>query len=111
MVPKKVKFLLDENLDIKLAKILITLGLSCDTLRDNGWIGITNGELSQKVKLNKYVLITADKDFTFLWEKYEIQVIHVSIHPLVFSAIEPNLIRLFESWNYKFNPFIRIMEL
>ena len=110
MVPKKAKFLLDENLDIKLAKSLTTLGLSCSTLKSKGWTGIRNGDLSQKVK-NGLVLITADKDFTFLWDKYKIKVIYVSIHPKILSVIEPKLVSLFKSWNYNLTkPFLIILQ-
>ncbi|NHK32721.1 MAG: hypothetical protein FK730_15330 [Asgard group archaeon] len=97
MVPKKAKFQLDENLDVKLAKSLTTLGLSCSTLRSKGWTGIRNSDLSHKVKQNDLVLITADKDFTFLWDKYKIKVIYVSIHPKILSVIEPKLVSLFKS--------------
>jgi len=111
MVPKKAKFLLDENLDVKFAKVLTSLGLTCYTLRSKGWIGIKNGALSQRVKENDFVLITADKDFTFLWEKYKIQVIYVSIHPRILSVIEPKLVNLFESWDYNLSkPFLLILQ-
>ena len=111
MALKKAKFLLDENLDVKLAKALTALGLSCYTLRDKGWAGITNGDLSQIVKKNNYVLITGDKDFTFLWDKYKIQVIHISIHPKVLSIIEPCLVSLFKSWDYNLSkPFLLILQ-
>ena len=43
---KKVKFLLDENIPIKLKPLFASLGLSCATIRDLGWLGIRNGELS-----------------------------------------------------------------
>ena len=111
MVPKKAKFLLDENLDVKLAKTLSAIGLSCYTLKDKGLTGIRNGGLSQFVKKNNYVLITGDKDFSFLWSKYEIKVIYISIHPLILPAIEPRIIDLFESWDYNLsNPFLLILQ-
>ncbi len=111
MVPKKAKFLLDENLDVKLAKALTALGLSCSTLKSKGWTGIRNSDLSQEVKQNDFVLITADKDFTFLWDKYQIRVIYISIHPLILSVIEPKLVNLFKSWNYDLTkPFLIILQ-
>lgn len=111
MVPKKAKFLLDENLDVKLAKVLLNLGLSCETLSGRGWTGIKNGDLSLRVKENGYVLITADKDFISLWDKYKIQVIYVSMHPLILSVIEPKLVALFKSWNYNLSkPFLIILQ-
>ena len=52
MVPKKAKFLLDECRDVRLSKVLNDFGVSCYTLRDKGWTGIKNVQLSQLVKEN-----------------------------------------------------------
>jgi predicted nuclease of predicted toxin-antitoxin system len=106
-----VKFLLDENLDVRLSKTLTTLGLTCFSLRDKSWTGVTNGKLSQLVKGNNLILITGDKDFIYLWEKYQIQVIYISIHPLILSIIEPSLINLVKSWDYDLSkPFLLILQ-
>lgn len=111
MVPKKATFLLDENLDVQLSRILATLGLTCFSLKDKEWIGFTNGKLSELVRKNDFILITGDKDFIYLWEKYLIQVIVVSIHPLILSNIEPAIINLFESWTYDLSkPFLLILQ-
>ena len=111
MVPKKAKFLLDECLDVRLSKILNDFGLSCFTLRDKGWTGIKNGQLSQLAKVNDFILITYDKDFTFLWDKYKIQVIYVSIHPKTLQNSKPHLIRLFQAWDYNLSkPFLIILQ-
>ena len=111
MALKEAVFLLDENLDIKLAKILSDFGLSCSTLKDKRQTGIRNGELSQFVKKNNYVLITGDRDFTYLWSKYDIRVIYISIHPKTLSFIHPRLVELFQSWNYDLSKsFLLILQ-
>ena len=75
MVLKKVKFLLDENVPVKLKYVFTDRKIHCVTIKEEGWLGIKNGELSNKLKHHHFILVTRDKDFTFLWEKYKIQVI------------------------------------
>ncbi|HUT80992.1 MAG TPA: DUF5615 family PIN-like protein [Candidatus Bathyarchaeia archaeon] len=111
MVLKKAKFLLDENVPLKLKQLFTSHNLSCDTVRDLQWLGIRNGALSQKVIAESYILVTRDKDFTFLWEKYSIQVIYLSIEPALLSSITPPLELLLSSWHYDLNhPFLLILQ-
>ena len=107
MALKKVKFLLDENMPIKLKSVFTSLELSCVTVRDLKWFGIRNGNLSIKVKEGSYILITRDKDFVFLWDKYEIQVIFLAIEPPLLSSLVRPLESLLQNWSYNLcEPFL-----
>ncbi len=110
MALKKVKFLLDENIPIKLKQLFTSLGLSCVTIRDLKWFGIRNGKLSEKVKKEPFVLVTRDKDFVFLWNKYHIQVIHLAIEPPILSSFIEPLRRLITHWEYDVTkPFLIVL--
>jgi predicted nuclease of predicted toxin-antitoxin system len=101
------KFLLDENVPRKVKNLLISLGVpNTFTVQDLGWQGLKNGELSTKVKESNFVLITFDKDFTFLWEKYNISVIYIRILPSKYETIRPSIVKLFKNWNYDIHPFL-----
>ena len=111
MVLKKAKFLLDENIPINLKPVFTSLNLVCVTIRDLKWFGIRNGKLSEKVKKESYILITRDKDFTFLWNKYQIQVIHIAIEPPLLSSIIDPVERLLSNWQYDLTrPFLIILQ-
>ncbi|MCG3252963.1 MAG: DUF5615 family PIN-like protein [Candidatus Heimdallarchaeota archaeon] len=108
---KKAKFLLDENIPLSLKKIFDDQGLFCTTLQAEGWFGIKNGALSKKVRQNKFVLVTRDKDFTFLWQKYNIQVIYILIEPAISDFIKPRLGILLQEWTYDLSkPFFLILQ-
>jgi predicted nuclease of predicted toxin-antitoxin system len=111
MALKKVKFLLDENIPIKLKHLFTSLDLSCITIRDLGLLGIRNGELSKRVKKGSFLLVTRDKDFTFLWDKFQIQVIHIAIKPALLSAFTEPLENLLTNWHYDLTkPFLLILQ-
>jgi len=84
---KQVKFLLDENIPINLKHIFLDHGISCSTVKEKGWLGTKNGVLSKKAKQNNLILVTRDKDFTFLWKKYELHVIYLAIEPIMFIIL------------------------
>lgn len=58
MVLKKAKFLLDENVPVKLKYIFIDHRIHCVTIKEKGWLGIKNGELSNKLKQNHFIVVT-----------------------------------------------------
>lgn len=109
MVLKKVKFLLDENVPVKLKRVFFDRGIHCVTIKEEGWLGIKNSELSKKVKQNNLILVTHDKDFTFLWKKHKLQVIYLAIEPAIFDYIEPRLINLLDDWNYDLSKYFLLM--
>ena len=107
MALEKAKFLLDENMPVKLKQLFTSLELSCVTVRDLKWFGIRNGRLSSKVKDDSYVLVTRDKDFTFHWNRYNIQVIYLAIEPPLLSSLIPPLENLLQNWRYDLSePFL-----
>lgn len=107
MVLKKAKFLLDENIPIKLKQLFTSLELSCATVRDLKWFGIRNGDLALNVKKGSYILVTRDRDFAFLWEKFSIQVIYLAIEPPLISSFIQPLENLLHNWNYNLStPFL-----
>jgi predicted nuclease of predicted toxin-antitoxin system len=111
MDPKKAKFLLDENIPVKLQSVFSKIGILCVTLKDKNWLGIQNGELSKKVKREKYVLVTRDKDFTYLWKKYKIQVIYIVIQPAILDTINPRMLDLLSHWEYDLSkPFLIMLQ-
>jgi len=111
MVLTKVKFLLDENVPVKLKHVFIDHGIHCVTVKEEGWLGIKNGELSKKIRQNNLVLITRDKDFISLWKIYKIQVIYLAIEPAIFEFIQPRLIDLIDNWNYNISkPFLLMLQ-
>ena len=81
MDPRLAKFLLDENVPSRLKAPLESIGLRVTTLKGEGMVGSGNGTLSEFIKKMDFILITRDKDFTFLWKKYEIRVIYLALHP------------------------------
>ncbi len=111
MVLKKVKFLLDENVPVKLKQIFTDREIQCATIKELNWLGIKNGELSKNVKQDTLILITRDKDFTFLWKKFKIQVIYLAIEPATLDFIQPRLIDLLDDWNYDLSKhFLLILQ-
>jgi predicted nuclease of predicted toxin-antitoxin system len=87
MVLRKVKFLINENVPVKLKRIFFDRGIYCVALREEGWLGIKNGELSNKIRQNNLILVTRDKDFTYLWKKYKVSVIYLAIEPSILDCI------------------------
>ena len=109
MVLKKVKFLLDENVPVKLKDVFIDRGIQCVTIKDMGWLGIKNGELSKKVKQEHLILVTRDKDFTFLWKNFKIQVVYLAIEPAILDFIQPRLIDMLDDWKYELSKHFLLM--
>lgn len=108
---KKVKFLLDENVPKKLNRVFIDAGIQCTTIKEEGWLGIKNGELSIKLQQKNLVLVTRDKDFTFLWKKHKIQVIYLAIEPASLKFIHPRVIELLADWKYDLSrPFLLMVQ-
>ena len=58
-----MKFKLDENLDARLASILVDAGYECDSVRDEGLGGKSDQELFDACGKERRVLITLDLDF------------------------------------------------
>jgi predicted nuclease of predicted toxin-antitoxin system len=58
-----VKFKLDENLDARLASILVDAGHECDSVRAEGLGGKSDVELFATCAAERRVLITLDLDF------------------------------------------------
>ncbi|MHA1428534.1 MAG: DUF5615 family PIN-like protein [Candidatus Helarchaeota archaeon] len=108
----KVKFLLDENIPIKLKQVFRDRGIQCTTIKNKGWLGIKNGELSKKLQQENIILVTRDKDFTFLWKKHKIQVIYLTIEPTTLKSIQPIVIELLADWKYDLSrPFLLIVQI
>ncbi|TET29093.1 MAG: hypothetical protein E3J70_07880 [Candidatus Heimdallarchaeota archaeon] len=111
MALKKAKFLLDENIPLSLKKVFEDQDLFCSTVQAEGWAGIKNGELTEKVKNNNFVLVTRDKDFTFLWQKHKIKVIYIAIEPAIADFIKPRLVDLLTEWTYDLSKhFLLILQ-
>lgn len=74
-----MKFLIDEDIPIKLIKTLLTLGH--DAIRVNP--ASTDMTNAQRAKEEKRIFITLDKDFTnsLLFPPSQFNIIHINIHP------------------------------
>lgn len=96
---KDLKYLLDENVDRRLRHIFNRFNIKCDTLNDHGLNGMKNGELSDWVRKNNFVLVTHDSDFELYWKSYKIPVLLIRIHPSTLKTITP----LLESFLYSFD--------
>ena len=76
-----MKLLLDENLPKRLKQDFVEFEIA--TVRDQGWNGLTNGELIKLMRENGFdVLITFDKNLQYQqnFEKY-------SLHVIVLTAV------------------------
>jgi len=60
-----MRLLLDECLPRKLKSLLISGGHNCETVREAGWEGLTNGKLLAQAELLFDVLITVDKNLRY----------------------------------------------
>lgn len=110
MENKAPKFLSDENIPKKLKSIFETNNYIVDTVQELGWSGIKNGELSKQTKYKNYILVTRDRDFIYLWEKYSIQVIYLAIHLPVIENLSPRLEELLANWVFEVEPFLIIFQ-
>lgn len=94
----KLKFLLDENVDVRLASFLERRGFS--VLFPSK--GLKNGAVASLAKKESSVLLTNDRDFanTDLFKPSEFAGIVVfAIHPPLLSKLESTLLRLFEEFS------------
>lgn len=60
-----MRLLLDECLPRKLKSLFISAGHNCETVREAGWEGVTNGKLLAQAELLFDVLITVDKNLRY----------------------------------------------
>ena len=108
---KKVQLLLDENVSHRLNHLFNRLNIKFSTVQAQGWRGYKNGELAQQVKQNNSILLTRDRDFIFLWNKYQIKVIYLNIHPPLLDDLILGLENLFNNWSYDSDkPFLIIVQ-
>ncbi|MHA1449795.1 MAG: DUF5615 family PIN-like protein [Candidatus Hodarchaeales archaeon] len=98
MLLKQKLFLLDENVSYRVKPLFTKLNLQCTTVQQQGWGGAKNREISIKIQGLRAILITRDRDFTFLWKKYSLQVIYIAIEPPVAEVITNELERLLIDW-------------
>ncbi len=55
--------------------------------------------------------MTRDKDFHFLWEKYNLRVIHLMIEPATLKSIYPVVEKFLAEWKFdKTSPFLIIVQ-
>jgi hypothetical protein len=85
------KFLIDENVDIRVAKIFQEQGIEVLTIRDLEMLGLTDNPIVQYLQENDPVLVTHDKGFGYRWRIENLRVLLLSIHPTVLSYILPRL--------------------
>ena len=73
-----MRLLLDECLPRKLTSLFISAGHNCETVREAGWEGVTNGKLLAQAELLFDVLITVDKNLRYQ-QTFQNRVISVLI--------------------------------
>ena len=85
-----MKFLIDENLNVKLIKLLRELGF--DAVRVS--LGSPDSEIAERARSEDRILLTLDKDFTdkLTFPPSRFNIIHIRIHPpykeVVFEALK-----------------------
>ncbi|MHA1617770.1 MAG: DUF5615 family PIN-like protein [Promethearchaeota archaeon] len=108
---KKLQFLLDENVPVGLLKILRSFDIKCTTVQELGWNGFKDIEIAKKISNTKRIFLTRDKDFQFLWEKFDLRVIHLMIDPTILEYISPTVEKLLQQWNFDiYYPFLLIVQ-
>ncbi len=96
---------------VKLKQVFTDRGITCITAKEKGWLGLKNGQLPIKVRENRFVLVTHDKDFTVLWKKYKIQVVYLAIEPAILEFIQPRVVDLLDNWKFDlFKPFLLMLQ-
>ena len=111
MVQSPIKFLLDENVPIKLKQTIINIGFNCNTIQEKGWSGFKDKDISIEIQNLDVIFITRDKDFKFLWQKYNLKVIYLAIEPAIFEFIQPRVENLVSNWDYHMtHPFLIILQ-
>ena len=83
--------------------------IACTSVQKLGWNGYKDIEIAQKLSNTTQILITHDKDFQFLWENYNIRIIHLMIEPATLKYIFPVVKKLLAQWDFDpSNPFLII---
>jgi predicted nuclease of predicted toxin-antitoxin system len=95
-----LEFVFDENIPIGLSKIFQRLEIKWKSVQNLGWSGIEDKAIAEKLANSRKILITRDKDFQFLWEKYNLRVIHLMIEPATLKYISPIVDELFIQWDF-----------
>ena len=89
MILENLQFLIDENVPVGLLKLFRKFNLNCVSIQSLGWSGYKDREIAQKIANTSRILITRDKDFQFLWERYKLRIVHLMIEPAVLKNITP----------------------
>ena len=111
MVQSTIKFLLDENVPIKLKQTITNIGFNCNTIQEKGWSGYKDKDISMEIQNLDVIFITRDKDFKFLWKKYNLNVVYLAIEPAIFDFINPRVKDLVSNWDYHMSqPFLIILQ-
>ena len=107
----ETRVLLDENIPRELLKVFKKRGLGARTVQAAGWSGIKNGDLAQKVLAENFVLVTRDKDFSFLWKKHRIKVVYMGVEPSTLQYLRPELENCLDKWKYGIDkPFLIMIQ-
>jgi predicted nuclease of predicted toxin-antitoxin system len=107
----RIKFLLDENVPVKMKQSFTDRGLSCTTIQDQGWSGASDKEIITRIEGKDTILITRDKDFTFLWQKIKLRIVYIAIEPAIFETIQPKMEELLDKWQYdSSHPFLIVVQ-
>lgn len=64
-----MKFLIDENLPLSLVKFLRSKGFTAYRLKDVGLKGAEDSEVANYAFRNKFILVTLDKDFGYIYHQ------------------------------------------
>ena len=105
---KKFLFLLDENVDANLRKLLELDGFNVTTVQREGQGGYRNGQLPKLIQGKNIIFLTRDRDFQFLWEKYSLKVIYFLIEPSYAENIWNELKLLLHNWNIPLNTYFLV---
>ena len=110
---REQRFLLDESVDYGLVNLMRDDGLRVATIQDHGWKGYKNGELSLEIThLDDTVFLTRDRGFQYTWEKYQLKVIYLMIHPPKAEKLWRELKSLIDNWKWEFdNPFLVRLQI
>lgn len=107
----KVKFILDENVPLKLKQCFSALGLDCDTIKDLELSGSKDKKISTEIHERNAIFVTRDRHFTFFWDKRELKIVYIAIEPSTLEHIAPRMSYLLENWKYDINhPFLITLQ-
>ncbi len=85
-----MKFLLDENVQLSLKKIINHFGHKVITLKELNQLGIKNGEVAELLIKRNAIVITLDSDFLSLKKtlQQKSKIIYIKIQKLHFQTIQ-----------------------